>query len=167
MDIGMKMLTALFSLKAAPYSARRAFAVIHGEEYKRTRLGWHIIVPGQLIRLAQWEGVYLAPQFLRHHLSNVADAWTAASMLNSGQAYVSARMGFKPKSRPIAAAALSLAIMGSYEAIIARGPNRSFDWVDMGLHTLSAVTYAAVATQGNRRRKKGQQVITFRTTAPK
>ncbi len=108
---------------------------------KYSRIGWHIIVPGQLIRLVEINGNYVFPQFMRHHMSNAADAWTAAAMLDYTQMSVSALRQKEIKSRPLTCAGAALAIMTAWEIATSQSVGRKFDWTDQTLHTGSALAY--------------------------
>ena len=107
-------------------------------------IGWGIIYPGQFVRLLPSNGGYVAPPFVRHHLSNVADGWTAAASLDYVQMSWSAVRGKKIQSRPCTCAGAALSLCTVWEIYTGQMPNRKFDWVDQSLHTLSAAAYVGV-----------------------
>jgi hypothetical protein len=123
-------------------------------EYKESQKfagwGWHIIVPGQLIRLAKIDEEYVFPQFMRHHMSNIADSWTAAAMLDYMQMGFSAYKGKDIKSKPITCAGAALALMTTWEVITSQMPGRKFDWTDQSLHTGSAIAYVLAKRHGKK-----------------
>lgn len=113
------------------------------EQYSAWKKTWHIIVPGQIIRLAEFEGQFLFPQFMRHHMSNLADGFMVAGSFNMLQMGVSSALKLPVKSRPIASSLFSTGLLTVWEKTSALPANRTFDWVDMSLHIASIGAFLA------------------------
>jgi hypothetical protein len=114
--------------------------VAEAQAWKQT---WHIIVPGQMIRLAKFDGQYIFPELARNHLSNLADGFMVAGSANMLQMGLCEIFGKQVKSRPTLSAAFGLAVLGVQEYLTTYPPHHDFDWVDMGLHVGSTLAYLA------------------------
>jgi hypothetical protein len=103
--------------------------------------GWGVIISGQLIRTVKSDGAYFFPEIARHHLSNVADAWTLAAMFDYTQMSVAAILNKPVASKPITCATAALVVGTLWEAYTAQLPNRKFDFADEGLYAGSSIAY--------------------------
>ncbi len=117
------------------------------KESKAWSRSWYIIIPGQLIRFAEADGQLLFPQFLRHHLSNLADGFMAAGTFNLFQMQLTSIFGKEAKSRPMLSAAVAESLMFTWEMVSAIPEDRKFDSTDMSLHTASVAAYIAFSTK--------------------
>lgn len=114
---------------------------------------WHVIAPGQFMRMFREHGHYVFPQFVRHHLSNVADGWMTAGSANLLQMGLCSIFGLEARSRPILSGIFGVAMQAEWELRNSFLPNRSFDWTDMGLHILSGIAYVGCSIYSRKKQE--------------
>ncbi len=109
---------------------------------KDIRNGWHVVIPGQLCRLIKTSsGDFVIPELIRHHLSNLGDSFTLASMLNLGQMYFSKFNNTPLVSRPVACAIAAFSICVAWEVKQSTQPHRELDKNDLFCHGLSTSVF--------------------------
>ena len=129
------------------------------EQEKIMRVGWGVIIAGQLSRFVKVNGEHFFPSFIRGHLSNIADGATLAAMIDAAQMYCNVLMRKPAKSKPIAAAIAALAICTSYEASTAIIKDKKFDTTDQICHTASAAAYLLYNRRLARRREENPEQL--------
>lgn len=134
------------------FSLSNVIAKLRAPEFKtEVRIGivsGSLAVAGQLIRFAPFE---YAPQYLRWHMSNIADAPLAASIVNNTIIF-----GTRA-SHPVVAATTGLASGIAWETYQSTWPRRSFDYADCGHYLIGAVAYVAIRRALTRRLQHQQR----------
>lgn len=100
-----------------------------------------IAVMGQMIRNAKIEDMYVFSEFMRGHLTNLADVALFTTLWNMNQMDISERLGFKPVSRPKTCAAMIMAIGVGLEMFQSNRRNAGYDWMDTMCYATSALAY--------------------------
>lgn len=133
--------------------------LIHHQQMRLGIVALSVTILGQHLQTATNEaGEFLAPQFVRHHLSNALDVVAAAPAINLTQADLSKKFNLESISRPYLAAATAFLAGVGYEIYTALEPGRSFDFMDTEIYLLSAMAYCGITNiQTNNALQKQQQ----------
>lgn len=108
-----------------------------------------IAILGQYIK--DWtdaEGALIAPRFLRHHLSNLADVTALAPGFNALAIGVKA---LGQKSRPLLTGAAAFGVGVAWEGIEAYWRKGGYDFGDVACYAASSALYLVIAREIDKR----------------